>query len=58
MNMKYQSPIPVVEGKQCYDCKHYRYDGSNNMSHCDKGNGYGEWSVVDSGGTCEDWEKL
>lgn len=56
MGKEYYPPIPVTEEKQCYECKHYRYDGESNMSHCKKGNGWGSWSVIDSGGTCEDWE--
>lgn len=51
----YESPIPVDKDKQCWKCKHCYQDHDNDIC-CDAGHGDGTWSVVDSAGTCENWE--
>lgn len=54
--MGYKSPIPPDEDKQCCECKHWDYDSMYDMGHCNLGNGYGNWSIVEPAGTCEEWE--
>jgi len=52
----YQSPEPVNEDKQCFECKFYKYDSFHDESYCKAGFGAGTQCLVDPKGTCENWE--
>jgi len=53
----YQSTMSIDKEKQCFDCKHYKYDSFHDESYCKAGYGCGLSCLVDPKGTCEHWEE-